>query len=112
MKIDPSSLADQLRMLRGVQPIESPFSPRAPEELKPQDGKVSFSEMLEKQLLAVSNDGLEADRAIQKSILGQESSPHHTILAIQKATLSLSLMINIKDRLERAYQELMRTPLG
>lgn len=111
MKIDSGSFADQLRMLKNINPIERPS------QSSPISGdvsgaeKTSFSEVFMKQYEESNKLGLEAEQAMQKSILGQSQNPHDTVIAIQKASVSLSLMMGIKERLERAYQEIIRTPV-
>lgn len=111
MKIDSGSFVDQLTMLKKINPIERPSqsSPITPEVSGGQ--KTSFSEVLMKQYEESNTLGIEAEQAMQKSLLGQADNPHDTVIAIQKATVSLSLMMSIKERLERAYQEIIRTPV-
>ena len=75
-------------------------------------GKVSFGEMLQSQFSEVETQGIAAEDAIKRSLMGNEVNPHSTVIAVQKATTSLTLLMTIKDRLERAYQEIIRTPLG
>lgn len=78
----------------------------------PEGGKqVSFSEFFMNQFNEANKTGLEAEQAIQRSILGQESSPHEAMIAVQKADISMTLLMSLKERIERAYQELIRTPI-
>lgn len=111
MKIDTGSFADQLRMLKNVDPIQKPSSSRGIESTGTDSSKVSFSDMLVQQYEESNKLGIEAEQAMQKSLLGKSENPHEAIIAVQKATVSLSLMMGIKERLERAYQEIIRTPI-
>lgn len=77
-----------------------------------QSGRVSFGEFLAKQFSEANARGVEAEKAMQDSIAGRAISPHSTIIAVQKASIALTLMMGIKMRLERAYQELIRMQLG
>lgn len=78
----------------------------------PKSGKaVSFAEYLQHQIEETNQLGLEAENAIQRSVLGEETNPHQTMMAVQKADISLTLLTSIKDRLERAYTDLIRTPI-
>lgn len=112
MKIDSGSFVDQLRMLKGVGAIEkTPQGTSGIEGAIGGDSKTSFSDMLVKQYEESNRLGVEAENAIQRSILGQSDNPHETVIAVQKASVSLTLMMGIKERLERAYQEIIRTPI-
>lgn len=110
MEIKGLSMLDQLKMIKGVEGIV----PKKTEIDTPEPSggkKVSFAEFLSNQMSEVNNSGLEAEKAIQRSVMGQETNPHETLIAVQKADISLSLMMSIKDRIERAYQEIIKTPV-
>ena len=111
MKISPMDMSQQLQMLKGIRSV-----PGMGESLgvTPTDGtkKTSFMEMLSNKISEVNNLGLESDRAIQRSLTGESDNPQDTVLAIQKAAISFELMLNIKQRIEQAYQELIRTHVG
>jgi len=99
------SLMDELKMLRGIEPI-------AP---KPQSGPtngMSFGDMLQQKIGEVNELGLQADRKIQEAIEGKSENPHETQIAIQKADVAFKLMLSVKDQLEQAYQSVMRTAIG
>ena len=115
MEIKGLSMLDQLRSIRGVQDIIPKKT--GGEENNPlinggaQGNKVSFADYLSQQFNEANQLGLDAEHAIQRSILGEESNPHAAMIAVQKADISLSLLTTLKDRIERAYQDLIRTPL-
>lgn len=110
MKIGSIPISEELKMLRngGMQ------APKQTTDLDSvNDGeKLSFSELLGQQISNANSLGLEADKALESAVAGENAQPHSTIIAVQKASISLTLMMSIKERLERAYQELIRTPLG
>lgn len=108
MKIEGLSLGDQLRMIRGVEGI-TPKKTEATTE-KPAGAK-SFGEYLAQSFEQTNQLGLEAERAIERSVAGEEVNPHATMIAIQKADISLSLLMSVKERIERAYQEIIRMPV-
>lgn len=110
MKIGESSLVDQLKMLKGVDGIQAP-SPKGLEQGSGQGNQVSFADMLMNKYEETNNMGVQAEQAIQNAMLGKSDNPHETAIAVQKATVSLSLMLGVKDRLERAYQEILRMPV-
>ena len=112
MEIKSVDISNQLRMIRGVDSI----FPKGDGEIRvgeaPKGEKVSFAEFLEKQFKSANDLGVEADRKMQQAIVGGDINPHDTLIAIEKASVSLSLLMGVKQRLERVYQELIRTPIG
>jgi len=108
MDIEGLNLAEELRMLKGVKPIDHSFS--EPKISEP--SKQSFMDFLSKNLEEVNEMGLDVDRRIQETVEGRDPNPHETMIAIQKADVSFRLMLTVKEQLESAYQQLMRTTLG
>jgi flagellar hook-basal body complex protein FliE len=112
MKIQGIDLSEEMKMMRGVGGVR----PRDIAELdKTGPGKtekMSFGEFLSKQFEEVNHHGVEAEKAIQRAVAGEEVNPHSTMIAVQKARVSLTLMMSIKERLERTYQELLRMQIG
>ena len=106
--INPISMGDQLRMVRGVESI-IPKGNATPEVGG--SPKTSFADYLTQQFDTVNEQGLEAEKAIQRSILGKDENPHQTMIAVQKAEISLTLLMSVKERIERAYQEIIRMPI-
>jgi flagellar hook-basal body complex protein FliE len=103
-------VSEQLRMLREGISAERPSSDI--QKVGEEAGTVSFGEFLSEHIRAANESGLESERALQKATLGEEMNPHATLIAMQKASISLTLMMGIKERLERAFQEIIKTPLG
>ena len=116
-------MGDQLRMMRGADSL-SPRTRHIGEDSGvldtgvpktdgvPDKNKPSFSEFLLEQFNESNQLGMEADRRIDMSVRGEDPSPHETIIAIQKADVSFNLLLSIKDKLEQAYQTLIRTQMG
>jgi flagellar hook-basal body complex protein FliE len=53
----------------------------------------------------------EADRKIEEFSTSGEKDIHGTMIALQKADLSLRLMMQIRSKLTAAYQDVMRMQL-
>ena len=105
MDIKGLSLLENLRAMQGVQGITA----TAPKADEAKGGQFTFAQVFKEKLEETNRLGLEADRAVERAALGLEPNPHATVIAVQKAEISMSLMMSVKDRLERAYQELVRT---
>jgi flagellar hook-basal body complex protein FliE len=48
----------------------------------------------------------EANRAVEALAAGEEVSPAEVLIAVQKADLAFRLMMQIRNKLVQAYQEL------
>jgi|SRR6185503_21149830 len=68
----------------------------------------SFGEVLKDSLKQVNSLQQEADASIQSLATGGEASLHDTMLAIQKAELSFKLMMQVRNKIVEAYQEVIR----
>jgi flagellar hook-basal body complex protein FliE len=86
-----------------IKPAEVPGA-SAPAET----GKASFGEVLKDSLKQVNSLQQEADASIQSLATGGAASLHDTMLAIQKAELSFKLMMQVRNKIVEAYQEVIR----
>jgi flagellar hook-basal body complex protein FliE len=85
-----------------IAPVETPGAAGA-------EGKSqSFGEVLKDSLKQVNSLQQEADASIQSLATGGEASLHDTMLAIQKAELSFKLMMQVRNKIVEAYQEVIR----
>ncbi len=64
--------------------------------------------MLEDSLAQVQSLQQEADTAIQSLATGGQATLHDTMLAVQKADLSFRLMMQVRNKIVEAYQEVLR----
>ena len=77
------------------------------EGAKPASG-ASFGEVLKDSLAQVNTLQSEADAAIQALASGGTATLHDTMLAIQQADLSFRLMMQVRNKIVEAYQEVLR----
>ena len=97
-----------IKGIDGIVPRENQVKPESPAA----GGKTSFSDFLSQQLSEVNSESLNAEKAIQRSISGEDANPHDVLIALQKADISFKLLMSVKERLTQAYQEIMRMPIG
>jgi flagellar hook-basal body complex protein FliE len=97
MDIAPITRIGLPRQLESVQP-----SP----ELPGHSG--SFATLLQQSLERVDSLQHEADAAVRAFALGQAPSVHDTMIAMEKADLSLRLTTKVRNKVVEAYQEIMR----
>jgi flagellar hook-basal body complex protein FliE len=93
--------------LSGLSGITGPGAqPAAAPETGP--GGLSFKAVVKDFLSDTNRAQLYADRMITKGISGEVNDVHSVMVAVTKAETSLRLMLEIRNRLMSAYQEVMR----
>lgn len=89
----------------GTPPLTPPVTPAS--DAAPAGGP-SFGAVLEDSLAQVNALQHEADGAIQSLASGGTATLHDTMLALQKAELSFKLMMQVRNKIVEAYQEVLR----
>ena len=81
-------------------------------ELKQTSGSVSgahtFTNLLHDTMNRVNDLQQAADDAAQNFAVGEATSIHDTMIALEKADLSMRLMLQVRNKAIEAYQEVMR----
>lgn len=77
---------------------------------QPKEGKGSagFGEMLKDAISTVNELQKESDQQVQKLMTGESQDLHNTVIAMQKADLSFQMMMQVRNKIVAAYQEIMR----
>lgn len=68
----------------------------------------SFGSLLRDKIAEVNRLNLDADDAVTKVELGDSGSIHEAMIALEKADISFRTMIQVRNRILEAYQEIMR----
>lgn len=68
----------------------------------------SFGNLLGRLVTEVNDTQVHADEAVKGLISGQNVSLHQAVIATEEANVSFQLMVEVRNRLLDAYQELMR----
>lgn len=68
----------------------------------------TFKNVMTRYLEEVNTLQHDADAQIQRLIAGETEDLHQVMLAMDEAETSFTLMMEIRNKLEGAYQELMR----
>jgi flagellar hook-basal body complex protein FliE len=93
-QLDPNLQLPELRKMR--------------EPAKDQDGP-SFGNVLKDAISTVNELQQQSDHEIQKLMAGETQDLHTTMIAVQKADLSFQMMMQVRNKIVQAYQEIMRT---
>jgi flagellar hook-basal body complex protein FliE len=97
---------DPIRIVPGPQPlagVEGPGGPAAGTTEGP-----GFGQVLKDSLEQVNRLQTEADTAITDLATGGPTTLHDTMLALEKADLSFRLMMQVRNKIVEAYQEVVR----
>lgn len=74
-------------------------------------GDTSFSDMLKQTLGEVNQLQQEAGESIQRLATGEIQDVHQVMIAAEEASVAFELMMEIRNKLMEAYQEVMRTQI-
>lgn len=97
----PPSMAQTLESLKGIEGFEglSNFTPQSPDA-------PAFKDFLLDSIDQVNAMQHDADRAVEQLATGGDVNPAEVLTAVQKADLSFRMMMQIRNKLVQAYQEI------
>ncbi len=95
----------------GKLPLKSLFDEMRINTQKPVKEGQSFSQTIKTMVNDVEKHQKEADISVQKFALGENKSIHETMIALQKADVSMKLMLQVRNKMMNAYQEIMKMPI-
>ena len=72
------------------------------------EGKVSFADVLKNKVQEINELQLDADNAISRVELEDSGSIHEAMIALEKASISFRTMMQVRNKILEAYQEVMR----
>lgn len=67
-----------------------------------------FSDYVQRSLADVNRQMLNADEAIENLATGKNQDIHNTMISMQKAEISFELVMQIRNKLISAYDEIRR----
>jgi flagellar hook-basal body complex protein FliE len=98
--------ASQLNIAQvGKQPGLAPLQLQPSELGQADGGQQPFKNMLLEALDQVNNMQQEADQAVQQLVTGGDVNPAEVLTSLQKADMSFRLMLQIRNKLVSAWQE-------
>ena len=75
---------------------------------KPASTRSSFGEFMQQSIDEVNQLQNQADDAVQELSTGKNKDIHGTLIALEKADISFQLLMQIRNKIIAAYQEIMR----
>lgn len=97
MAIDPASF------ISPVSGVAGPISVAATSE-----SGVDFPTWLSSMVAQVNRDIARADEGLQLLATGEAPDLHHVMIALEEARLGVQLLVQVRNRLLDAYQEVLR----
>jgi flagellar hook-basal body complex protein FliE len=73
---------------------------------KPAAAQDSFKDYLLDSIQQVNSMQKEADSAVEKLMTGGDVNPAEVLTAVQKADLAFKMMIQVRNKLQTAYDEI------
>ena len=97
-------------------PISRVGNQGIPQELKksvplPGGKDASFDNVLKKFVADVNSLQVQADELQNKLATDEVTDVHDVMIAVEKANISMELMLEIRNKIVEAYQEIMRMPV-
>ena len=80
--------------------------PAAPQPGGGQDASVSFKDLLVESISQVNDMQVDADRAVEQLMTGGDADMAEVLTAVQKADISFKLMMQLRNKVVEAYQEI------
>ena len=82
----------------------------APSAESAQTGNM-FANLIDRFVGEANTQQVREDQSVQDLALGKTDSMHEVLLDVAKADLAFRLMLEIRNRLTEAYQEIAKMPL-
>ncbi len=71
-------------------------------------GRAPFLDILKESMVKVNEIQVDADKMTQRLALGEVDDVSEVSIAVEKAELALRMMVQIRDKLVDAYQQIAR----
>ncbi len=68
----------------------------------------AFQDVLEGAIRTIESTSRDAGAAVQDFLTGKNEEVHTAVLAVQKASLTFDLGLQVRNKVVDAYQEIMR----
>jgi flagellar hook-basal body complex protein FliE len=95
--------------------IQKPVQPQAGQALREKPTRLSnpgsFGKMLTDSIDQVNRLQVAADSSINDLAMGKQTDIHRTMVAMEKASISFELMMQIRNKVISAYDRIMRMPI-
>ncbi len=95
------------KVIQHIDPVSSGAKPRTT-PASPKGGPDSFGAVLKGKIQEINQLQLQADKAIEGVMVNNTQSVHEAVIALEKANVSFRTMMEVRNKIVEAYQEIMR----
>ena len=98
--------------MNNISQIQTPFiQNQLTPTVKPENKVEGFGQIFKEALGEVKAAQNESDKLTNQLVTGEVKDIHEVMIASQKASLSLQLTVQVRNKVVEAYQEVMRMQL-
>jgi len=76
-----------------------------------QGEKTRFGTLLKDAISTVNDLSKQSEKEVQKIITGETDDLHTAVVAMQRADVSFQMMMQVRNKIVQAYQEVLRMPV-
>jgi flagellar hook-basal body complex protein FliE len=84
------------------------YATPAPKQTAASNPSAPFADMLKGAVLETNKLLQEAEGSVLNVVSGDTGSLHHTMIALEKADISFRTLLQVRNKVLDAYQEIMR----
>jgi flagellar hook-basal body complex protein FliE len=95
-----------MNAIRGLDPTLNSLAPAA--QAGSREAAAGFKESLAQTVREIDGMQKEANQAIETMAAGEPKDVHEVMIAMEKAGISLRLMVQVRNKIMTAYEEIMR----
>jgi flagellar hook-basal body complex protein FliE len=89
----------------------NPLPLRQPDGSSVSKAKESFGDLLSATINEVNQKQLSGSQAEEKLQTGEAKHLHEVMIAVEQADISMRLLVQMRNRAQQAYEEIMRLQL-
>ena len=93
--------------LSRITPVQVPDLPSSQHKPEGTQEK-SFGKTLTELLYAVNDKGIQANKQVDQVVRGESDDLHTAMVALEEANISFQLMLETRNKMLEAYQEINR----
>lgn len=100
-----------MNQINSIGPISNGGPVQKNQETRKNNQEISFKDTLNGFLSDVNQMQQKADQSIQKMISGEITDVHQVMSSVEEAGVAFNMMMEIRNKVMDAYQEIMRIRL-
>lgn len=101
-------MADPINRVTGIRPGAVELERPVLRTTVPSSETKSFKEVLADTITEVQRLQTEADTAVKKMVSGEVKDVTEAMVAVEKADMAFRTMMNVRNKVVAAYEEIMR----